>query len=85
MGWRPEEGYYETHTAGEKTGVSYKIANLQRAMNKLGQEQTAEAMALVAKQQAKENGKVMQETTRSVDEPIEYVVEVSEKGEELDR
>lgn len=82
MGWKPEEGYYETHTAGEKTGISYKIANFQRAMNKLGQDQTAEAISLVAKQQTKENGKIMQETSSSKNEPIEYVVSTNE---ELDR
>ena len=83
MGWRPEEGFYEKHTKGEKEGVSYKIVSLQQAINKLGIGQIREGISLLAKKRAKENGNLAYEPINLSNERIEYVIE--ENGEELDR
>lgn len=79
MGWKPEQGYYEKHTKGEKEGVSYKIVSLQQAINKLGTEQIREGISLVAKKRTKENVNL----EHNSNEPIEYVVEGID--EEIDR
>lgn len=80
MGWRPEEGYYQKHVKEE----GYKITDEQEKFNAADMEDVRTGIEIASQQYAKDHGIELPKTVKPSKEPIEYVVEETEKDQEME-